>query len=420
MKWLSKISHRKMSSFWPLMDQIIVSGSNFLLSVFLSRVLGLELFGVYALLFVCVLFASSLQQSFIHAPLQTFMGKLASKDREDYIQSVYGLQLIFMVLTSILITVGIYLYDYANLNSLYKATLSMGLLVFSYLSNDFVRKLQYVRSAARKAVIIDVITYVGVFGSLIVLQLFSILHLKAVILAIALAYFVPVVLFGKTYTRFRFLKPTFTKHWSYSKWLMGTSLLQWFSGNIFLLVGAQLLGVAVVGIFRIVQNVFGILNVILLATENVVPVQASIIFNNKGFKTFTSYLLKMLFVVAGFITILSVGLTVFGKTILFYVYGMEYVSYSYLFTGFSILYVLVSVGTITRFFIRTIERTSIIFIAYIVSTLFSLLVVHFTLNNFGLQGIIYGFVFTQLIMQMVFMFCLRIEIKKIWKLYTSY
>lgn len=66
---INKLRNKKTLVF---LDQIIVSGSNFLLGILLARNLGIEEYGQFALLWLIVLFFSSLQLSFIVSPMLTW------------------------------------------------------------------------------------------------------------------------------------------------------------------------------------------------------------------------------------------------------------------------------------------------------------------------------------------------------------
>ena len=83
-------------------DQAVVSGFSFLSSVVLARYLGLQGFGVYSIAWLGVLIASSINQPFIIAPMQTLSGKKSAEDQKQYLQSLVFKQLFFAGIMSFL------------------------------------------------------------------------------------------------------------------------------------------------------------------------------------------------------------------------------------------------------------------------------------------------------------------------------
>ena len=63
MKWLvGKMLSKNREKSWVLADQALVSGVNFLNGILLARWLGITAYGTFALIWMAVLVASSLQQ----------------------------------------------------------------------------------------------------------------------------------------------------------------------------------------------------------------------------------------------------------------------------------------------------------------------------------------------------------------------
>src|SRR3546814_7993993 len=73
---------------WALADQVMVSGSNFLMTVFLARYLGLEEFGRFALAWMAVLFAAGIHYALVAAPMMSIGPKQIEADRPAYFGAV--------------------------------------------------------------------------------------------------------------------------------------------------------------------------------------------------------------------------------------------------------------------------------------------------------------------------------------------
>ena len=60
---------------YSLLDQALVSGSNFLSTIIIARILGLHDFGIFATLWIILLFINSLHVSTIVFPMMSLVPK---------------------------------------------------------------------------------------------------------------------------------------------------------------------------------------------------------------------------------------------------------------------------------------------------------------------------------------------------------
>ena len=77
---------------WSFVDQVLVSGVSFLTGVILIRALGLETFGVYALVMVGVQFLAGVQQSLILSPLMSLFEQRGEVTPSRYLAAVLAHQ----------------------------------------------------------------------------------------------------------------------------------------------------------------------------------------------------------------------------------------------------------------------------------------------------------------------------------------
>ena len=83
-----------------LIDQAMVSGVNFLVSVALVRILGIELFGIYSLLWLAILFIQSIQFAVIISPMMSIGPKYLDAEKDSYYSAVLTHQIIFSIISS--------------------------------------------------------------------------------------------------------------------------------------------------------------------------------------------------------------------------------------------------------------------------------------------------------------------------------
>lgn len=398
------------------LDQALVSGTNFCVGIALARWLGIENYGLYSLAWMVVLFASGLQQSLFTAPLYALTAKQV--DRQLWISKLSFLQLIFSILCIPIVYAIVELVFYFHAEwRIEGLPLMVSLLVAVYTLNDFFRRVLFIYRNAKSVFLMDVIG----FGCQL-LVLFALYQIGDLTIYNAFAGVLIVQLLSLMFYVLRFkpsisaaeLKTTFGLLWNYSRYLLATSVLQWSSGNYFIIVSAAILGPATVGLIRIVQNLMGLLHVIFLALENVIPLRAADILKQGGTQALYHYLKKtfMLFLIP-IMAILLMMLS-FHDQIIHFLYGDVQGRVGELIMAFSMIYLMVYLGTFFRFAIRTIEFNQLIFKSYMMTTAFSLLLAQPIVSQWGLMGVVIGLGLTQIISLIYFFFALQKSFK--WKI----
>lgn len=406
-----------------LFDQAVVSGGNFTVGILLARELGIALYGEFAVCWLLVLFWSSIHHGWLITPMYTFVAQFQAKARINYLNSLLVHQVAFAVLASTLTAAFIPLaplvFPEMHLAALY---LLLPTAVFMHLMYDFVRRAYYANESSRQAFLLDVLVYGSQAGALLFTAWLGQLNLKLAVGIIACSYTPALVLGAKLFRAFSWNQQAFVqttqKHWNYAKWLVGTALLQWLSGNFFIIAAGGILGPVAVGAIRILQNIVGVLHVLFLALENYIPIQASKIFQTQGAAGLGSFLRQYTWKGGLATLVVASGLAFFGQEIISLLYGSEHSDYAYLLYGFAVLYLLVFVGSSIRFAIRTLEKTSAIFLAYILSAAFSLLTAHWMVQQIGIEGIVWGLIANQLILQGYLIYVLQSKKDLLWKSYT--
>ena len=268
-----------------LTDQALVSGVNFVTSILLARVLGLESYGLFALIWMVVLFASSLHQAFIIKPLYTLYPK--SENPKDYLKNLMGIQIGFAVLTYglvwLVLTVAFQMYPEWNQAGFIWQVPALATL---FVCNDYFRRLLFVLHRPFAVLCIDAIGYGLQPLLLLVLWQTDLLSISQALNTLIGTFFVAIVVAALFFYRSGYTlkssQQTALQHWKFSRYLIGTALLQWVSGNLFILVGGSVLGAVAVGAIRIAQTIMGVMHVLLLAMENLIPIRAAEILAASG------------------------------------------------------------------------------------------------------------------------------------------
>lgn len=385
-------------AFWSFLDQCIVSGSTLVVSVLLVSYLGLDLFGVYSIYWMAVLLISGFHQALVVMPLYTLHAK--TDNFEAYLGALLKEQIRFSllsILTIFLVFASISFVGYQV--NLFHGFL-MGLITATFTLQDFLRRILFVQARATQVVIIDLIS-VGVLPLILAsfwtfhtldlsTVLLVVLFLKVVSIVIALWIISPVISWSKSSGNIR------KQHWESGKFLLASSVLQWFSGNAFVLVSGMLLGPASIGVLRIAQSILGVINVFFLFLENRIPIEAARILHNNGTGAFTKYMLqesKRYFLL---LIVSLVCLALCQEMITEVFFGDAMKNYPWLIPAYCLLYVFIYAGTMLRFTFRTLDQNNILFYGYVISAIVGLSSVYPMIKWCGISGAVLGLFATQI------------------------
>lgn len=394
-------------------DQGLVSGVNFIIGILLARFLGIDQYGLFALAWMAVLFASSLHQSIFVASLFALLP--SHKNGTLFIRQLYSGQFVFSLLIFLFIALagGLALPFFPEWGNLSFILVVAGTAAI-YVLNDFLRRVAFARHNPSIALAMDGSGY-GLQPILILLlYYFDQLNLIHTLLIILFLQMLSSII-GTYLLR---LSPTLTG-WRttalsvlrYSKYLIGTSILQWLSGNFYTLTAAGVLGPIAVGAIRIAQNILGVMHVLLLGMENFIPVRAAEQYHAKGLSGMVHYLARIFAQVAiPFIGALLL-IALFREKFIVWIYGWEYAPYTYVLLAFCGIYVLVFIGTQLRFLIRTVERNQLIFWSYVLTSIVSVLTADFLVSQYGIAGVLTGIAITQIIMLSFYVLSLKKELQ---------
>lgn len=398
-------------------DQMMVSGTSFLLGILLVRALGLENYGIFALLWMLVLFALGINQAVITKPMLSLAPKMNATDASSYLNNILVLQVglsLFIAIVSLL------LYSLSNLNAFeipYASFIPIitGLLFFQ-MAHDYYRKRCFIEDKVSLAFVIDAVLCLGQLTLIaffwIQNQLTLELTLTLILVANVISVFIGAISYSIQLNNFSTIFNDWKKQFKFSKWLLGTAILQWFSGNYFIIIGAAIIGPIAVGALRMVQNIMGFFHILFLSLENIAPIEAARKLNVGGWLAMVDYLKKMTYKIGMVFFVMLLFISVGAPWIIQLLYGAEYTSFSYVVVTYCGLYVFVFLSIPLQFALRTIEMTYPLFIGYISATLFSFLSAHFFLENWGMNGLLAGLIITQLITFFTYLFYCWREHKK--------
>ena len=390
-----------------LLDQIIVSFSNFLLTIILVRSLGLVEFGVFSFFWIFLLLINSIQLSYIISPMLTNSAKKdVTSDLKTYLGSVLINQIIFSILLFLLLI--IFFKFFFNLFFIYKINafyLSFCLLVFFSQFFLFFRKIYVCRVYIKKLIIIDVIYYIFTFSLLFYFINSNNLDIQNVFLILIYANLLCTFLFYDLKKEIRFnLKSFFYSHkenWIISKWLLLTSITQWFSGNLWIINAGVILGPYYLGVIRCCQSILNVANLIFQTLENVYSVKISKIYRVNSISFLKNYINKITINGIFLVLIISLLISFFAEFLLNLIFGSEISSQYYVLIYLSFLLPLTFMQYFPQHALRAFSKTFSIFAAFFCSSIIAILFSSLIIKEFKIYGFVSGMYVSQLIILII-------------------
>ena len=391
---------------WALSDQAVVSATNFLTNIMLARFMGLREFGVFALAWMSVLFVNSLQYALIVSPMMSIGPKQEEQDRPSYfgavvVQELVLVSLCFVLVYSTLKVAG----GFARFSEIKQLALPLAVSAFAYQMQDFVRRYFFATRQSRRALADDALSYLPQLPILFFLHQAGILNSATALWAMAgtsLLGMVPGFFWMEpmTFSRAR-IEAIARRHWKISRWLGASALLQWTSGNLFVIAAPVYYGAAAAGVLRASQNLMGVTHVWFQGLDNVVPVETARRFREGGVRPMLSYTRSILVRWGGLTLLFAIVIAVAPAFWLRMTYGPEMVQYGYILRLYALLYVVVFLGGPLRAGLQALEFTVPIFWSYLAMTAFAFSFAIPMAKWLGLSGSIVGLIVSQLLFQSI-------------------
>jgi len=320
----------------PGLDQVVVSGTNFALTIILAHQLGAEKFGVWAALWIGVYLAGAFHDALIVTPLQVFTYEKARRGEQNYLGAMMTIQLGFLLVVS---AFALLVFFVANLISLFSVDLSTIAatlcLINSYLASECYRKIFFIQQRSAQALVLDCIR----FGILLaaVLVYFALGapgdDLKIIVWIAALAN-VCGVLFGWAVLRCAscgdraYVEQVARESWNYSRWLVALEISQRAGLDLVYAIAGWVLGIAALGALRAFSQILGILNLYLAVLNNILPPAMSRRLADEGPARLAGDLVRLLALSAILGGVLIVLTSVDPKSLVTILLGQDFAPYA--------------------------------------------------------------------------------------------
>jgi len=385
-----------------ILDQIIVSGSNFLISILILRFLGIEDFGIFSFCWLFLILINGTQISFIISPMFTNAPKQNTSTIDLFYGGVFFQQLIFTLIIYLLFFFLLKFFGNYNLDyefQRYYFQFSLTIVVTQLY--QFIRRLLFSKKLYLKAIISDFTCYLSLIILLFYFDFLNLLTLEKVWWIFFYCFLLVLIINFKVILtlKFNFLNIYYTvkENWIIGKWLLLTSVTQWFSGNLWLVNAGIILGPFNFGIIRACQSLLNISNIFFQSIENFIPAATSEKFKIGGIKAMDVYLKNFTIKYFKIIFLVVIIIILFSKNLLNFFYGNETSNYYQILVYLSILLPIHFLQYPLNYKFRTIGNTKPIFITFLFTAIIALIFSSVIIKYFTMQGLIFGLYINQII-----------------------
>lgn len=378
-----------------MIDQVLVSGVNFLTGILIARALGIQQFGVFHIAWIAVILASNLQLAVIISPMMSIGPKQSPSITSAYYGAAFVQQISFAVLSAVVLYGGA-----ATLGALFPETaasalaLPLAVSVLGLLVQDFIRRYFFTLQRPERALATDAVSYIGQLSGLIWLFGREALTIPGALWVMAASSTVAaglgLIWMDRLSWNTKVFKESTRRHFHFAKWMGASALVQVAAIDWFVLVAAWSMGAIAAGAIKAAQKVISVLNIFFLALENVVPTEASRRYHGSGRSALSNYLSTVTRVggLATAVVALLVGM--FAPPLIGVLYGAEFVEHAGLLRWFAAAYFVGFFGTPLRAWLTAVENTAPIFWTSFLMFVFSLVAAYPLNLLFGLPGTMAG------------------------------
>lgn len=381
------------------LDQGLISGSNFLITILLARWLPPEQYGAFALAFSIFLLLASAHESLVTEPLMVFGPSLYDDRRRQYLGAVLWIEgALALVFVGVLVSATFIAHHFAASRDLARALAGLCLstpCVFLFWVARYAFYLQHRPGrAAAGSTLYSVLLLAGTLlvfrrGVLSPFTAFIVIAFGAMATAVfMLVRLKPVLKRGSDPG----LRSVWNRHWHYGRWALGTAGMRWIPGNVSYTLTGTLLGLADVGALKALLNLFLPLGTVANSFGMVFQPHLSGVFGREGRSaTKTPVSLVALIYLGGGI-LYWILLTVFRVPFLRLLYGGKFLESAHLVPWVCCGAVLTVVSYAPSMGLRAIQSPSSIFAAYCVGGAVSVVFGTVAIWLYGLAGAIGSFV----------------------------
>lgn len=381
-----------------LIDQAVVSGTNFLTAVMIGRAAGVGELGIYSLGFSLLVAWTCAQDALIALPYTIYCHRARRETQAEYAGSVLVHQgLLSGVVLVVLLAAGAVLAWGGTLPGLAAMTYMLAWVIPFACLREFGRRVAFAHLHVSQALFLD--------GSVAVVQLAGLAWLISMgILTATTAYAVigtACALSGAIWlyqargiflVRWAQVGPMLRQNWSLGKWLFAWQTTAAVQAYFIHWLLAWMVGTSATGVYAACMTMVLFSNPLILGISNALAPKAAHALNKGGIVELRQVILNTTALVGAVMAMFCLILIFFGEDLMELLYhGSQYAGHGHTVTVLALAMLATALGMPAVNGLMAVERTKTVFSIAIVSLGVSVLLVPLLVLHWGLPGAAYGF-----------------------------
>ena len=372
-------------------NQFLVSGGTFLIGIAAARWLGLEQFGRFTLVLTVAVLFQGLQNSFLLMPMMTLAGRRSGRSRYYY-RGLMATNIWASAITGLIVAVSLAIgFGWRDGSIPWGLIVSAGAYAASQNFLYTMRRVMFARRETWGALVLDVGRYLVLAAIILLLwSRFGTVNLEGLLAALAgsavLAAAPFAVRVGVRGAGSRLLGAIWRRHWPSARWLLPMTIVTFAQEQAITLSLGFLLSDEAVGGLRAGQYLLGVTHFVMMAQENFVPNGAARALSTGGRPELRRFLLNKMIVFGIPTGALILLIACNAEASLRLAFGAGYERFAPLLYVFALSYVCIFIRDMVANYFRAIERTDVIFRAFLAGCVISALLVIPALRSLGEMG----------------------------------
>jgi O-antigen/teichoic acid export membrane protein len=382
-----------------VLDQGLISGSNFLITILLARWLTAGQYGAYTLAFSIFLLLGSVHDSLVSEPMTVFGPSSYADHRREYVGAVLKIEavlgLIFVAVLGLSAVIAHYLAAPSGFaGALAGLTVSAPCVFLLWLTRFALYVEQSPGSAALGGLLYSALVLSGTLlifrrGLLSPFTAFLVIALGAAAAAVFMLVRLKPVLKRESNPA---LRRVWNQHWRYGRWVLGTAAVRWIPGNVLFALTGSLLGMAEVGGLRALLNLSLPVTQAANSLSNLAQPYIAGIYGKRGRAATRMPVRLVTLLYFGGGSLYWVLLTVFRIPFLRLLYGGKFLEHASLVPWVTLGGLLSVCAYASMIGLKAIQSPSSVFAAYTASSIVALTLGVVATWAFGLPGAIGSYV----------------------------
>jgi len=376
-------------------DQAIVSASNFLTFLIVTRLLQPEEVGTFALIFAGLVALNGMQNALIATPIKV-LG--VGSEGTEFINRQSVLLAFAVVPQALLFAV----FSAWSLGLGAAGYVAAGLLVAVFQFHELARASQLSRLRPGDTLKLDLACYGIRFMALGLLIACSAFSLVGTLWCMVTGFLVWPLFLRSVRMTVGFSVAHFAKVWRFGRWLLVDAIAYFLSTHFYLYAIGALLTLEAIAAISAVQNLLSVLNVLFMGVAAYLLPLARVRLVDQGYDPWRRLIVFASTTVTGSMLIVVLGLCLIPSSSLAFVYGERYALYGNLLVFLAIPAALNGFNAIANVAFQTMERPAVGVLAKLLSAVFAVLWVYPGVSNYGIWGAAIGLAATPVIWALTF------------------